>query len=135
MTSNTSTTVERMPTDTERRQSKVDQIIQGIVNATVVPMSNVIVFMASSGLLFVLFAVLWAGFGAGLILSQGSVDGVWHWIGSLPIVLQGIAWLLFLPVMGGLWVWESTWPLVVRLILVGGLAWWNLLVMFPRATQ
>ena len=121
--------------DGGRRQGRVDQIITGIIDVTVVPMTNGIAFMATSGLLFAVFAILWAGFGAGLVWSQGSLDGVWHWIGSLPIVVQGIAWLLFLPVTAGLWIWESAWPLVVRLVLVGGLAWWNLLVMFPRAAQ
>src|SRR5512146_2598049 len=108
-----------------RRQGRVDQIITGVINVTVVPMANGITFMATSGLLFALFAILWVAFGAGLVWSQGSLDDVWHWIVSLPIVVQGIAWLLFLPVTAGLWIWESAWPLVVRLVLVGGLAWWN----------
>lgn len=118
-----------------RRHGRVDQIITGIINVTVVPMANGITFMATSGLLFAVFAILWTGFGVGLIWSQGSLDGMWHWIGSLPILAQGVAWLLFLPVTAGLWVWESAWPLVVRLVLVGGLAGWNLLVMLPRAAQ
>jgi hypothetical protein len=44
-------------------------------------------------------------------------------------------WLLFLPVVIGLWIWESTWPLVVRLVLVVSVAGWNLLVFLPRAAQ
>ena len=122
-------------TQNGRRQGRVEQIITGIINLTVVPLTDGIAFMATRGLLFAMFAILWVAFGAGLVWSQGSLDGVWHWIGSLPIVAQGIAWLLFLPVTAGLWIWESAWPLVVRLVLVGGLAWWNLLVMFPRAAQ
>ncbi len=113
----------------------MDQLIVGVINVTVVPISNAIAFMAESGLLFVAFAALWVAFGGALVVSQGSIDGAWHWIGSLPIVVQGVAWLLFLPVLAGMWVWETTWPLVVRLVLVGGLAGWNLLVMLPRAAQ
>jgi hypothetical protein len=39
---------------------------------------------------------------------------------------------LFLPVMAGLWVWETTWPLVLRVMIIVGLAGWNLLVLLPR---
>jgi hypothetical protein len=44
-------------------------------------------------------------------------------------------WVLFLPVMAGLWIWETTWPVLLRLLLVGGLAAWNLLVFLPRAVR
>jgi hypothetical protein len=82
---------------------------------------------------FVLFALLWAAFAGALVLSQGSVDQTWEWIGSLPLVLQAVVWLLFLPVVAGMWVWETSWPFVVRLVLVAGLGFANLYVFFPRA--
>jgi hypothetical protein len=34
--------------------------------------------------------------------------------------------------MIGLWVWDTTWPLVVRLV-VAGIAGWNLLIFLPKA--
>ena len=40
-----------------------------------------------------------------------------------------------LPVMFGLWAWETTWPLIVRVSLVIAVAGWNLLVFLPRAAQ
>jgi hypothetical protein len=81
---------------------------------------------------FVLFALLWAAFAAALVWSQGSVDQTWAWIGGLPLILQGVVWLLFLPVVAGLWVWETTWPLVMRLLLVAGLGFVNLYLFFPK---
>ena len=113
----------------------MEQLISGFVNFTVVPMANLIGWMASTGVLAVIFAVLWVALGAGIVLSQGTVDEAWRWIGSLPLALQLVAWLLFLPVMAGMWIWESAWPLVVRAILVLGLAGWNILVMIPRAAK
>jgi hypothetical protein len=80
---------------------------------------------------FVLFAVLWIGFAWALIASQGSLDAAWQWIRSLPLILQGLVWLLFLPVVAGLWVWESDWPSVVRLVLVLGVGFFNLYLFFP----
>jgi hypothetical protein len=49
--------------------------------------------------------------------------------------VQIVVWVLFLPVMVGLWVWETTWPLVLRLILVAGIAGWNLFMFLPKALQ
>ncbi len=81
---------------------------------------------------FVIFAALWIAFGAALIWSQGSLDQAWEWMQSLPIVLQAVVALLLLPVVAGLWVWETSWPLLGRLVVVGGLALTNLVVFFPR---
>jgi hypothetical protein len=33
------------------------------------------------------------------------------------------------------WVWETSWPLVVRLLVVFGVAGWNLLVFLPKSLQ
>ena len=81
---------------------------------------------------FVVFAVLWLAFGLALVANRGSLDATWEWIGSMPLIVQGICWLLFLPVVAGLWVWETAWPELVRLALVGGLAAVTLYLFFPR---
>ena len=54
---------------------------------------------------------------------------------ALPLLVQVVVAILFLPVVAGLWVWETTWPLLVRLILVIGVAGWNLLIFLPKAAQ
>jgi len=112
----------------------MDQVISGVVDHTIVPMANLIAWMASNGVLLLIFAGLWAAFGIALVFSQGSIDQAWLWIRSLPILIEAIVWLLFLPVVGGLWVWETTWPLLLRLIVVLGLGFWNILVFLPSAT-
>lgn len=80
---------------------------------------------------FVVFAVLWVGFAYALIGSQGSLDAAWQWIRGLPLILQGVVWLLFLPVVAGLWIWESGWATAVRLLLVAGIGFFNLYLFFP----
>lgn len=82
---------------------------------------------------FATFALLWAGFAAALVWSQGRLDLAWAWIQGLPLPFQVGAWLLFLPVVAGLWVWEASWPLAVRLVLVAGLGVFSLYAFFPRA--
>lgn len=105
----------------------MEQAMEGLATG----LGNAVGSLAESGILFVLFAAIWIGFGAALIWSQGSLDEAWRWASSLPLLAQAVVWLLLLPVMAGLWVWETTWPLVVRLMLIGGLAGWTLLV-FPK---
>ena len=82
---------------------------------------------------FMIFGGLWLAFAAALIWTQGSLDQTWTWLRSLPLVVQGIVWLLLLPVTAGLWAWETTWPIAIRLLAVGGLAFVNLVLFFPRA--
>ena len=118
-----------------RSRGLMERIITGVVDGIVVPVTGVIPVLVSSGVVFVVFALLWLAFGAGLIWNQGGLDAAWAWIRGLPLLLQGAAWLLFLPVVGALWVWETAWPLVVRLVLVAGIAGWSVMVLLPRASQ
>lgn len=119
----------RMDQDDAGRKGLMERAIESVASG----FGNTIAFAAESGILFVVFAVLWIAFGIGLIWSQGSVDAAWDWVRALPLILQGVVWVLFLPVMAGLWIWETSWPLVLRLLLILGLAGWNLLVFLPRA--
>lgn len=98
-------------------------------------LGNGIGWLAETGILFGIFALLWVAFGVALIWSQGSLDATWQTIRSLPLIVQAVVWLLFLPVAAGLWIWETTWPMLLRLLLVIGIAGWNLLVLLPRALQ
>jgi hypothetical protein len=109
----------------------MEWLIETVASGT----GNTIGFLAETGILFAIFAIMWAAFAVALIWSQGSLDAAWQWVRSLPLILQGIVWLLFLPVMVGLWIWETTWPLIFRLVVVVGIAGWNLLVILPRALQ
>jgi len=106
-----------------------------VIGTVATGFGNGIGWLADHGVLFAIFALLWLAFAVGLIWSQGTLDQAWQSIRELPLVAQVVLWVLFLPVMFGLWVWETSWPLVVRLILVVGAAGWNLLVFLPRAAQ
>jgi len=108
--------------------------MENVIDGAATALGNSVAFLATSGVLFLVFAALWLAVGAGIVLSQGSVDAVWEQIRQLPLIIQALAWLLFLPVMVGIWVWETSWPLMVRAVVVAGLAAWTLLVMLPRAS-
>jgi len=109
----------------------MEQVIETVATG----LSNSVAWLAENGVLFGIFAIIWIAFAVGLIWSQGSLDQAWNAVRGLPLIVQVVVWLFFLPVMIGLWIWETSWPLVVRLVLVVGVAGWNLLVVLPKALQ
>lgn len=107
-------------------------VIDGFVRFVILPVTGVIPVLVRTGLLFAAFAAMWLGFLAALALDPAALDSAWASITGLPLPLQALAWLLFLPLMAGLWIWSTDWPLVVRGALVLALAAWNLLAFLPR---
>jgi hypothetical protein len=81
---------------------------------------------------FILFTGLWLAFAAALIFSPGLLDSVWHSFRGLPLIVQIIVGILLLPLVLGLWIWESSWPLWLRLLLVIAIGVWNVFIFFPR---
>ena len=107
--------------------------VEAHVRWVVVPVTSVIPRLVSSGVAFVIYGALWVGFAAALLTNPGALDEAWQSIAQLPLPIQAVVWLLFLPVMAGLWVWGTDWPVLIRLVIVAGLAGWNLLLFVPRA--
>jgi hypothetical protein len=87
------------------------------------------------GALFGIFLILWFAFGAALIFNQGALDGVWQWLTGVPIILQVILWVVFLPITVGLWIWESDWDLWLRLLTIIVIAVVNISVMSPKPAK
>jgi hypothetical protein len=117
---------------TARRENPMEAVITFVVNRIVTPVTSVIPWLVESGVAFVIFGVMWIGFGAALVMSQGSLHDAWQWVRALPLVIQGLVWLLFLPVVVALWIYETTWHILIRLVVIGGLAFWSLLIFLPK---
>ncbi len=81
---------------------------------------------------FGILTVLWIAFGAALLLNQGMLDTTWQMFAGWPLVVQVLVGLLVLPVVAGLWIWETSWPVLLRLVLVAGLAWVTVYTFRPR---
>lgn len=81
---------------------------------------------------FAILTLLWLGFGAALLLNPQMLDNTWQAFTGLPLVVQVPVALLVLPVAAGLWIWETSWPVLLRLVLVAGLAWVTVYTFFPR---
>lgn len=81
---------------------------------------------------FAILTLLWLGFAAALIFNQSLLHTVWQALRNLPFIVQAVIWLFILPVTLGLWIWETSWPLWIRLILVAGLGWGTIYTFFPK---
>ncbi len=114
----------------------MDTLITTLVDGVLVPLITAVTapipFLASSGILLLVFAGLWVAVGVALAREPARIEGVWRRLRTLPLVIQALAWLVFLPVLAGIAIWRTGWPQVARVALVGGLAGWNLLVFLPR---
>jgi protein-S-isoprenylcysteine O-methyltransferase Ste14 len=80
---------------------------------------------------FAVVVVLWVTFAGALFFSQSSIHDMWAWFKDQSLVLQVPLGILFLPWLIGVWIWESSWPVAARGVLVGGLAWANLYAFSP----
>lgn len=85
----------------------------------------------------VIFVVLWVGFAIALVVNREWLGSLWNWVRALPSVAEIIIWVLFLPIMVGLWIWQSSWPALVRLVGFAGIVAWTLLAVsgFLRAVR
>jgi hypothetical protein len=81
---------------------------------------------------FTILTLLWIGFGAALLFDRELLDKTWRLFRSWNILLQLFVGLLVLPVVLGLWIWQTHWPAWLRLLLVAGLAWMTEYTFFPR---
>ena len=96
---------------------------------------NVTFVKALSTYAVLIFAILWVGFAIAFIVNPEWLDLLWNWVHELPLVAEVIVWVLFLPIMVGLWTWQSSWPDFTRLLVFAGIAGWTILAVssFVRA--
>ncbi|MFO7742795.1 MAG: hypothetical protein R6X31_10840 [Anaerolineae bacterium] len=85
----------------------------------------------------VMFAMMWVAFAIALVVNPERLDVLWNWVRALPSVAEIIVWVLFLPGMVGLWIWESSWSALVRLLASAGIVAWTVVAVssFLRAVR
>jgi hypothetical protein len=98
---------------------------------------SVLVTRVLSTYAIVIFAMLWVGFAIALVVNREWLNLLWNWVQALPSVAKIIVWVLFLPGMVGLWIWESSWPDLLRLLAFIGIVVWTLVAAssFLRAVR
>jgi hypothetical protein len=85
----------------------------------------------------VIFAILWVGFAIALVVNREWLDLLWNWVRALPPVAEIAIWVVFLPIVVGLWIWESSWPAFTTLLAFAGIVAWTILAVssFIRAVR
>jgi hypothetical protein len=83
-------------------------------------------------LFFILMVVLWGAFIALAVASPETLSGAWQSTRDLWWPLQVLVWIVLLPWMIGLWVWQTDWSLGARSALVAVLAVGSSAASFPR---
>ena len=81
------------------------------------------------------FAIMvggWIAFLAALIGSQQALDDVWAAVRDLPLLVEGLVWLLAFPLLVGLAIWQASWHEAVRLTAVALLAAAYMFMFVPR---
>ncbi|HEY5573064.1 MAG TPA: hypothetical protein VIK64_08650, partial [Anaerolineales bacterium] len=61
--------------------------------------------MAFNIFVFTLFTLLWLAFAVALFFKREMLENMWSSIRRLPLLVQFLIWMLFLPVVLGLWIW------------------------------
>jgi hypothetical protein len=74
----------------------------------------------------------WLTFYALLLFSEQALSDLWQWIRALPLLIEGLVWLLAFPFVLALGIWDSTWETGLRLLLVSGCAMGWSLAFWPR---
>jgi hypothetical protein len=81
------------------------------------------------------FAVMvagWLAFLVAVIASQQTLDDVWTAIRDLPLLVEGLVWLIGFPFLVGLAIWQASWDEAVRLIAIATLAVAYTYMFVPR---
>jgi hypothetical protein len=76
-----------------------------------------------------IFVVLWVGFAIALVVNREWLDILWNWAGGLPLLPKIIVWVVLLPIMVGLLIWQSSWPALLRLVGFAGIVGWTILAV------
>jgi hypothetical protein len=84
------------------------------------------------------FAIMvggWVAFAVALVASQQTLDDVWTSVRDLPLVVEGVVWLLGFPFLIALAIWQASWDEAVRLTMIAVLAVAYTYMFAPRARK
>ena len=76
------------------------------------------------------FVVLWVGLAVALIVNRAWLDTLWTWAESLPLALRITAWVVLLPILVGLWIWQSSWTVLGQVLGFAGILGWTLVAVY-----
>ncbi len=87
--------------------------------------------LAFNYLMFGLSTIATVAFAYYLLTNPAVLAQTWAWIRQLPLLVQLVMWLLFLPWMIALWIWVQPWAVALRFVLVLGTLGFAEYLLFP----
>jgi hypothetical protein len=63
-------------------------------------------------------SLIWIAFAALWIFTSETLGHILAWIQGLSLILEIIVWIVFLPWVGSLWIWHSSWPLWLKIVAI-----------------
>ena len=81
------------------------------------------------------FAIMvggWLAFATAITLSPETLDDVWNAAVDLPLLFEGLVWLIGFPFLVGLALWQAAWDEAVRLLAIAVLAVAYTYMFVPR---
>jgi len=83
-------------------------------------------------LFFVIMVGLWGAFIALAFTAPDTLTHLWQWVGDLWWPFEIAVWIVFLPWMIGLLVWQADWSFAARMAVIAVLALGWSAMSFPR---
>lgn len=71
---------------------------------------------------FAIVVGAWIAFGYALLFVPETLQASWEWVRGQNVLVQSLAWLLGLPWMIALAVWQSAWVVWARFVVIACLA-------------
>jgi hypothetical protein len=84
------------------------------------------------------FAIMvggWVALAVALVASQQTLDDVWTSVRDLPLIVEGVVWLLGFPFLIGLAIWQASWDEALRLTVIAVLAVAYTYMFVPRGRK
>jgi hypothetical protein len=84
------------------------------------------------------FAIMvggWVAFAVALVASPQTLEVVWTSVRDLPLVVEGVVWLLGFPFLIALAIWQASWDEAVCLTVIAVLAVAYTYMFVPRVRK
>jgi hypothetical protein len=82
--------------------------------------------------LWLFFVVIWVALGIFYVVSPDATAEIMEWVADRALIVQIGVWIVFLPVMVAMAIWESALDLWIRVVALVGCLFWTTFGLYPR---
>ena len=82
--------------------------------------------------MWLFFVAIWIGLGAYYLITLDATATIMNWVADQALIVQIGVWIVFLPVMVAVAIWESALDLWIRVTALAGCLFWTTYGLYPR---